>query len=60
MQGDLDNLLDESIRKRTKFSSTSGTVTTLLEQEKEVGQQPGAQTDKRITVPLNQRMTGKC
>lgn len=37
MQGDLDNLLDESIRKRPKFSSTSNTVTTLVEQEKKVG-----------------------
>ena len=37
MQEDLDNLLDESIRNRMKFSSTSNTVTALVEQEKEVG-----------------------
>lgn len=47
MQEDLDNLLDESIRKRMKFSSASSTVMALVEQEKEVGQQPGAQTDKK-------------
>lgn len=47
MQEDLDNLLDESMRNRLKFSSTSNTVTTLVEQEKEIGQQPEAQTDKK-------------
>lgn len=37
MLEDLDNVLCESIINRMKFSSTSNTVKTLVEQEKAVG-----------------------
>lgn len=37
MQEDLDNLLDESIRNRMKFSTTSNTVMAMVKQETEVG-----------------------